>query len=67
MKIVSITPALYNYSRFTGKLMQSLDDKIAILIIKKIKMIVVHNFNFDIDTTGDLDRAQAHLNQLNSQ
>jgi hypothetical protein len=30
-------------------------------------MIVIHYFNFGIDTTGDLDRAQAHLNQLNSQ
>jgi len=35
MKIVSISPALYNYCRFTGKLMQSLDDKISILTIKK--------------------------------
>lgn len=67
MKIVSITPALNNYSRFTGNLMQSLDDKNRYFDHKKIKMIIIHNFNFDIDETGDLVRAQAHLNQLNSQ
>ena len=30
-------------------------------------MIVIHYFNFGIDKTGDLDRTQAHLNQVNSQ
>ena len=34
---------------------------------KKIKMVVTHNLNFEIDTPRDLDRAKAHLNQLNSQ
>jgi len=33
---------------------------------KKIKMILTQNLNFEIDTPEDLERAKAHLNQLNS-
>ena len=33
---------------------------------KKIKMVLTHNLNFEIDTPEDLERAKAHLNQLNS-
>lgn len=33
---------------------------------KKIKMVVTQNLNYEIDTPEDLERAQAHLNQLSS-
>ena len=33
---------------------------------KKIKMVVTQNINFEIDTPRDLERAKAHLSQLNS-
>lgn len=31
---------------------------------KKIKMVMTHNLYFEIDTPKDLERAQAHLNQM---
>tara|TARA_B100001059_G_scaffold187099_1_gene189204 strand:- start:19999 stop:20742 length:744 start_codon:yes stop_codon:yes gene_type:complete len=34
---------------------------------KKIKMVVTQNLNFEIDTPKDLERAKAHLNQMDSQ
>lgn len=34
---------------------------------KKIKMVVTHNLNFEIDTPRDLERAEAYLSQLESQ
>ena len=34
---------------------------------KKIKMVVTQNLNFEIDTPRDLERAEAHLSQLESQ
>ena len=33
---------------------------------KKIKMVLTHNLNFEIDTPRDLDRAKTYLDQLNS-
>ena len=34
---------------------------------KKIKMVLTHNLNFEIDTPRDLDRAKTYLDQMNSQ
>ena len=33
---------------------------------KKIKMVLTHNLNFEIDTPRDLDRAKTYLDNLNS-
>ena len=33
---------------------------------KKIKMVLTHNLNFEIDTPRDLDRAKTYLDKLNS-